>query len=184
MATPPVIGIGNSDAQKVFIQAFQPFLNEYSVLRPLIEKVFLGRVIEPPSSETVTSVADLPDDHPQVLAIEDKYKAELTIYMLSRIALDDFHEIVVLAGNGWGVGALKILRGMYERVVTAGYIAKNSQASRAFADNIWTHRFKVWNRLKKTNPALAEGETPEEIKQIEAEAKLVQERKNESICKK
>jgi hypothetical protein len=38
--------------------------------------------------------------------------------------------------------------------------------------------------LKKTNPSLAEGETPEEIKQVEVEAKLAQDRKNESVCKK
>jgi hypothetical protein len=97
MATSPVIGIGNSDAQEAFIQAFQPFLNEYSALHPLIETAFLGRVLEPPSAETVASVADLAEDHPQVLAIDDKYKAELTVYMLCRIAVDDYSEILVLA---------------------------------------------------------------------------------------
>ena len=53
------------------------------------------------------------------MAIEDKYRTDLIFYTLGRMAVDDFSELVVLAGNGWGIGALKTLRGMYERIVTA-----------------------------------------------------------------
>lgn len=182
--TPPfVIGIGNKEAQEAFVQTHKHFLDEYFLLRPLIEKVFLNRVIDPPSPESLFAVADLPDDDPRVQAIDDRYKSELILYTLGRIALDDFFEIIVLAANGWGVGALKIMRGMYERAVTDAYIGNNPEASRAFADNVWTHRSKVWHRLKKTNPKLA-AENAADIEEIEKEAKLVQERKNESICKK
>jgi uncharacterized protein DUF5677 len=183
MTEPFVIGIGNKEAQEAFLRAHKNFLDEYFLLRPLVEKVFLNRVINPPSPEAISAVADLPDNDPQVQALEDRYKAELIVYTLGRIALDDFFEIIVLAGNGWGVGALKIMRGMYERAVTAAYIGNKPEASRAFADNVWTHRSKVWNRLKKTNPKLA-AENAADIEEIEKEAKLVQERKNESICKK
>ena len=51
------------------------------------------------------------------MAVQDRYYTDLIVYTLGRIAIDDFSELMVLGGNGWGIGALKILRGMYERVV-------------------------------------------------------------------
>ena len=36
---------------------------------------------------------------------------------LGRICVEEFNEILLLAGNGRGVGALKVLRGMFERAV-------------------------------------------------------------------
>jgi len=183
MTTPLVVGIGTEDAQNAFLQTNKPFLDEYHLLLPVVKAVFLNRVIYPPSDEVIASLVGLPDEHPQVMAVDDKYKSDLIVYTLGRIALDDFGELIVLAGNGWGVGALKILRGMYERVVTSAYIAKNPQASRAFAASIWTHRAKVWRRLVALDPTLSEGELPDDIKTIQAEAKRAQDNKNESTCK-
>lgn len=183
MATQTIVGIGTKEAQDVFLAKNQLFLAEYHRLRPVVETVFLNRVIQPPSDADIDSVAGLPDDDPKVLAIDDKYKSDLIVFTLGRIALDDFGEMIVLAGNGWGVGALKIVRGMYERCVTAAYIAKTPIASRAFADNLWTHRAKVWRRLVQLNPALGEGDSPAEVKRVQGEARRVQALKNESICK-
>ena len=183
MAMPTVIGIGTKEAQEAFLANNQLFLEEYHRLLPVVQTAFLNRVIQPPSDADIESVAGLPDEDPKVLAIDDKYKCDLIVFTLGRIALDDFGEMIVLAGNGWGVGALKIMRGMYERCVTAAYIAKTPIASRAFADSIWTHRAKVWKRLVQLNPKLGEGDTPPEVKTIQEEAKRVQALKNESICK-
>ena len=178
-----IVGIGTKESQEAFLANNQPFLDEYQRLRPVIEKVFLNRTIHPPSDEVIESVKDLPDDDAKVLAIDDKYKSDLIVYTLGRIALDDFGELIVLAGNGWGIGALKILRGMYERCVTAAYIAKTPEASRVFADSIWTHKAKVWKRLVELNPKLGEGETPPDVKTIQDEAKRAQDLKKESVCK-
>ena len=183
MTTLPIIGVGNEGSQKAFLQANKPFLDEYHLLLSVVKDVFLNRVIYPPSDEVIASLAGLPDQDPKVLAVDDKYRSDLIVYTLGRIAWDDFGELMVLAGNGLGVGALKILRGMYERVVTSAYIAKNPQASRAFADGIWTHHAKVWRRLVALNPALSEGELPEEIRTIQTEAKRAQDNKNASTCK-
>jgi Family of unknown function (DUF5677) len=92
-------------------------------------------------------------------------------------AVDEFSEVVVLAGNGWGVGALKILRGMYELVVIAAYIAKAPEASRAFADSSWTHRLKLWNRLSALDPTSEERSTPEMLNTDKSKGKKVEERK-------
>ena len=49
---------------------------------------------------------------------------ERTIYFLGRLAVEDFMEILLLCANGYGIGAQKLVRGMYERAVTARYLYK------------------------------------------------------------
>jgi len=51
--------------------------------------------------------------------------AERTIYFLGRLAVEEFMEILLLCGNGYGIGAQKLVRGMYERAVTARYLFKH-----------------------------------------------------------
>ncbi len=43
-------------------------------------------------------------------------------FHLNRLCAEDFSEILLLCGNGYGIGAEKVLRGMYERAVTATYL--------------------------------------------------------------
>ena len=45
-----------------------------------------------------------------------------TLYLLGRLAIEEFMEILLLCANGYGVGAQKLVRGMYERAVTARYL--------------------------------------------------------------
>ena len=52
-------------------------------------------------------------------------------------------ELLVLAGNGYGIGALKILRGMYERVVTAWYLHANPEETQDFMDFYWVAQHKL-----------------------------------------
>jgi hypothetical protein len=71
--------------------------------------------------------------------------ADRVIYFLGRIAMEDFMEIVLLCGNGYGVGALKILRGLYERAVTAAYLAKYPEEVDSFLDYHQVHMGKLLN---------------------------------------
>jgi hypothetical protein len=66
--------------------------------------------------------------------------ADEIVYFLSKIAGEDFMEIFMLCGNGHGIGGLKILRGMYERVVTLAYIAKNPTEADAFWNYYSIHK--------------------------------------------
>ena len=183
MGTPRIVGIGNSEAQQRFLVENKKYLDEWPALRTAIEQVFLNRTIHAPSKEAWEKVSHLPDDAPEVLAIDDKYKTDVIVYTLGRMAIDDFSEMVLLAGNAWGIGALKILRGMYERTVTSAYIAKTPEASRAFADSFWTHRLKLWNRIATVDPAIVERTTPEVVETIKTEGKKAQDRKNITVCK-
>ncbi|NTU73646.1 hypothetical protein HGB07_05795, partial [Candidatus Roizmanbacteria bacterium] len=51
--------------------------------------------------------------------------AENLIFFIGRLCVEDFNETFLLAGNGYGFGSHKILRGLYERVVTMAYLAIN-----------------------------------------------------------
>jgi Family of unknown function (DUF5677) len=177
-------GFGDLAAQNAFLQKHHQFMEEWPTLSELIKSVFLNRTIQPPANDVVSRLIHLPQDHPDVLAVEDKYKADLIVYTLGRIAVDDFSELIVLAANAYGFGSLKILRGMYERVVTAAYIAEHPEASRAFASSVWTHRAKMLRRITDLNPA-ASASIAEQLRQeILAEARRVQDAKGESICKR
>jgi hypothetical protein len=47
------------------------------------------------------------------------------VFQLGNVCRQDFFEILLLAGNGYGLGALKLLRGMFERAITARYLASH-----------------------------------------------------------
>jgi hypothetical protein len=77
-------------------------------------------------------------------------KADIAIYGLGRLCLEDFTEIVFLVENDFGYGALKLLRGLYERVVVAEIIIESpvEEAARFFDYYVVDER--KWNRRGKT----------------------------------
>jgi hypothetical protein len=93
---PVPVGIGNSIEQEAFLTANPARVKAIEDLYATAKKVFLRK---------------MQSDKP----------ADRVGFYLGRICVEDFSEIFVLAGNGHGVGALKILRGMYERAVTSAY---------------------------------------------------------------
>jgi uncharacterized protein DUF5677 len=59
---------------------------------------------------------------------------ERAVYFLGRLAAEEFMEILLLCGNGYGIGAQKLVRGMYERAVTARYLYKYPNEVRNYLD--------------------------------------------------
>jgi hypothetical protein len=57
--------------------------------------------------------------------------ANMAIYSLDSLCKQDFWDILLLCGNGCGMSAPKVLRGMYERAVTANYLHLNLGGSRS-----------------------------------------------------
>jgi hypothetical protein len=72
------------------------------------------------------------------------------VYLLGRGCVDDFEEIVILAGNGRGFGALKLIRGMYERYVTASHIHSNSDDALKFVDYFWIQQHRLLEQMIRT----------------------------------
>jgi hypothetical protein len=68
---------------------------------------------------------------------------ERTIYFLGRLAVEEFMEILLLCANGYGIGAQKLVRGMYERAVTARYLYKYPDEVRNYLDfnRVTDHKF-------------------------------------------
>ncbi len=58
--------------------------------------------------------------------------ADKMILFLGNHCFEDFMEILLLAGNGYGIGAQKMIRGMYERAVIASYLAVNPEKAEDF----------------------------------------------------
>ncbi len=164
------VGVGDRDAQTRFIDSNREFLLEHPHLHRLLQKVVLRQLPQPPQEEFDRLLA-LPDGDPAVVAFENKIMADRVIFGLGRVIVDDFGEIITLAGNGRGVGANKILRGMYEALVTAAYIAKNPAEARPFAEDDAIKKWKLWERMVEFSPETKNSLPAEKIVELEADYK-------------
>ncbi|MGH9764893.1 MAG: DUF5677 domain-containing protein [Blastocatellia bacterium] len=119
------VGFGLPDQWEMFEKKFPKFLKVLPSLNKTIEKV-VGRK---------GKTNDL---------------AESVIFFLGRLCAEDFSEIVLMCGNGYGFGAMRLLRSMYERCVTLAYLAKNPNEASAFWDYLRVTQRKILNQLKTT----------------------------------
>lgn len=78
----------------------------------------------------------------------------LTVFMLGKLCLDDFNEIVLLCANGFGFGAFKILRGMFEKLVDAKYLHLHPQEIDNFWDFYIVHlqKYGLHKAMNRTDP--------------------------------
>jgi len=173
-------GIGNAESQQRFISSHADFLREQHKIHLLLTKTFI-RPLARPSEE---GIEGLPDDDPAVIAFENKIIANRLIFYLGRAAADDFGELLVLSGNGYGIGALKILRGMYERMVTAAFLAKNPSEARIFAENDVIQKWKLWREHVEIMPELEDRYTEEQKKEFEERYKAIRAKRKEEECPK
>jgi hypothetical protein len=115
--------------------------------------------------------------------VRTEESADRVVFFLGRLCIEDFMEILLLCGNGYGVGGLKLLRGLYERAVTAGCIAKNPTEAEVFLEYHYINEGKLFNHAKELfdmNKHLS----PEKIKQIQSSYEKVKGKYEEPICKK
>src|SRR5947209_8248970 len=61
-------------------------------------------------------------------------KVDRIVFGLGRVCSEDFQQAIILCGSGFGIGALQLLRGMYERAVTAAYLSKHPEGVDDFLD--------------------------------------------------
>ncbi len=66
------------------------------------------------------------------------------IYALVRQIVQDYTEVLLLAANGYGLAAKKLLRGMYERLVTARWLHSHPDE---------TSRFLAWELVQRARAA-------------------------------
>jgi Family of unknown function (DUF5677) len=93
--------------------------------------------------------------------VEACQKLILNLVMLVGVSM---MEVVTLVGNGFGQGAMKIVRGLMENAINAEYLRRNSATCADYLDWHWVeqHRLLVW--AEEHNPNLY-ASIPEETKQ-------------------
>lgn len=175
--------IGNTQSQAVFLLENRDFLREYPELGSLETKIFI-RALDQPSEEEFEGIRKLPENSAPVVEFEDKLSSKVVVFYLGRIAADDFGEIVVLAGNGYGFGAHKVVRGMFERVVTAMYVARKPAEARVFAEQSAIDKYKLWERTVTAFPAMAKGVSEEDLRALRESSDAARKRLKTSVCPK
>lgn len=108
----------------------------------------------------------------------------LLILGLGRLAVEDFSEILLLSMNGYGVGALKLLRPLFERVVTGLYLLRHPAEAQDFVDFTYVHQRKLINHAKASGVDLMKLFTKAQLDEVEVEYQRAKDRFEEPLCKK
>jgi uncharacterized protein DUF5677 len=150
---------GNSEEWAEFQKKFSRFVENYGVLQSIIARAFNRRG-------------------------EGENKVDRMIFGLGRVCSEDFQQAVILCANGFGIGALQIVRGMYERQVTAAYLAKYPGEIDDFIDYLAVHRRKGMVHLKAMyGSKLSEIIPKQEQEQFEQNFQKVKDRFTEVLCR-
>jgi hypothetical protein len=108
--------------------------------------------------------------------------ADKVVFHLGMLCVEDFREILLLCANGFGVGGQKLLRGLYEKAITADYLSAHPEEGDKFFDYQWVHLKKDINHQKNL---YKEHITNEDIvAEILREYDLVKDDYMEVLCKK
>lgn len=155
------IGFGNPAEWERFNAKFPEFAARYDALQQTVEKVFIR-----------SGSGD---------------KVDRVIFGLGRVCFEDFQQALILCGNGFGIGALQLLRGMYEREVTAAYLSRHLNDVDDFLDYHFVHMRKAVNHLKETLgslDALHKLVPPAKVDEIERNYSTVRQKFMEPLCNK
>jgi len=168
------VSVGDVSAQQRFIAAHRSFLLEFPKLKSTLEMLI------DESHKKISEQRGNVTDASQT----DEHIAKPIVFSLARATYDDFSELLVLAGNGMGVGATKVLRSIYERLVTAMYIAKKPSEARLFMEQSAIERGKIINRYKAVVPdRLAEDFTAENLEEIQQKFTEANAQRKVDFCK-
>jgi hypothetical protein len=178
------VGIGDAKAQRQFLLKNEAFLREHPKLHALLTKIFIRTLVIPTMEQQIEQLGEsLPAPDSVTIAAEDRLLARPVVFYLGRAAADDFGELVILCGNGRGIGAYKILRGMYERIVAAAFIAKNPSEARPFLAHSDVQRGKLWKRLTEIMPEIKNRYTAEQIQDLLDRHQRAQAKLKSEYCK-
>jgi hypothetical protein len=115
---------GFPDQWKAFHQRNRKFFLRFDHLKKALDATFIRMIY-----------ADGPEDR--------------TVFVLGRLCMEDFFEIIQLAGNGYGFGALKLVRSLYERAVTMAFLSGNPSEVDTFLDYHAVAQFKLMQAVKQ-----------------------------------
>jgi hypothetical protein len=70
--------------------------------------------------------------------------------LYGRMCMEEFFEILLMCGNGYGIGAQKILRGFWEKAVTLEYLIAHPDEIDDFFDYHHVTDYKLFNSVRDT----------------------------------
>lgn len=85
-----------------------------------------------------------------IRTLKARSPADQVIFHLSRLCGEDFNEILLLCGNAYGLAAQKLLRGLYERAVTARYISMHPEKAIEFIEFGKINMYKLIAPIRET----------------------------------
>ena len=104
------------------------------------------------------------------------------VFLYGRLCCEDFFEVVLCCGNGYGAAALKLLRSLYERTVTLAYLHEHPEEIDAFLD---FHHVQAYRLLTPIEDTLGKGTVPENLSvEVTARYNEVKEKFMVTDCKK
>lgn len=118
-------GFGSPYEWESFLERHKPFFERFANLRIAMDLAFHTPAPAPELSESA-------------------------VLYLGRLCVEDFKETLLLCGNGYGYGGLKVLRGMYERAVMARYIHLHPDVAEDFFDFFWVTKHKMAKAIEAT----------------------------------
>jgi hypothetical protein len=96
------------------------------------------------------------------------------VFFYGRLCSEDFFEILLCCGNGYGRAAQKLLRSLYERAVTLRYLHEHPGELDAFLDYSYVQSYKLVKPIEET---FGKGAIPAQtVAEVEAQYKKVQEK--------
>ena len=72
------------------------------------------------------------------------------VYMYGRMCAEDFMEILLVCGNGYGAAGMKLLRTTYEHAVTLRYLHEHPDEVGAFTDYHHVQQYKLMRSIMDT----------------------------------
>ena len=93
---------------------------------------------------------------------DDNCIRDIGVFGLGRLAVQDFLEILFLAESGYGIAALKLSRGLYEKAITAEYIERFPAEAQRFHDFYAIQSQKLQDRRSRVYPS-SDSRRPREL---------------------
>jgi len=96
--------------------------------------------------------------------MEKSEPIERFVMLYGRLCVEDFYEIMLCCGNGYGFAALKLLRGLYEKAVTLEYLNDHPVELDAFFDYRYVSDRKLFRSVTEVfGPNVLPTELQEEM---------------------
>jgi hypothetical protein len=109
---------------------------------------------------------------------------ERFVFGYGRLCCEDFWEVLLLATNGYGVGATKLLRTLYEHAVTVHYLNEHPDELNDFYDFSYVTEHKLLKPILETFGARAFANTNVNEAEVEQRFQRVKDHFKITDCKK